>query len=165
MITHLQKDFFLTGEENCMICWIVGVEVLFHLRWGMLGFLLGVYHTLMWSRILQHGGSGLFHVLLWCLLSGRLCRRMGKTTRVFQPFEINDPGEMMSVMDKITKKGTREDGFNIIFPLAFIIIIAPLGVLVPLVLVSPSGLVMWGLIATLTWVVVILVLSFLLGIV
>jgi hypothetical protein len=133
-----------------MICWIVGVEVLSPLRWGMLCVLLGIYHTLMWNRILQHGERGLLHVLLWCLLRGRLCRRMGKTTRVFQPFEISDLGEMMSVMAELTTKGTREYGFNIISPLAFIIIIAPLGVLVPLVLVSLSGLVLWGLIPTLT---------------
>jgi hypothetical protein len=145
MITCLHKDFFLTSEENCAICWIVGVEVLSHLRWRMLWVLLGVYHTLMWNRILQHGRRGLFHVLLWCLLRGRRCWRMGKTTRVFQPFEINDLGAMMSVMAELTTKGTREVGFNIIVisPLAFIII-APLGVLVPLVQVAPSGLVLWG---------------------
>jgi hypothetical protein len=89
---------------------------------------------------------------------------MGKTTRVFQPFEINNLGAMVSVMTELTTKGTREDGFNIISPLAFVII-TPLGVLVPLVLVAPSWLVLWGLIPTLTWVVVIPVPSFLLGIV
>jgi hypothetical protein len=148
-ITRLQKDFFLIGEENCTLCWIVGVVVLSYLRWGMLCVLLGVYHTLMWNRILQHGGRGLLHVLLWCLRRGRLCRRMGKTTRVFQPFEINDLGAMVSVMTELTTKGTREDGFNIISPLAFVII-SPLGVLVPLVLVAPSWLVPWGLIPALT---------------
>jgi hypothetical protein len=51
-IACLQKDFFLTGEENCSLCWIVGVVVLTHLRWGMLRVLLGVYYTLMWDRIL-----------------------------------------------------------------------------------------------------------------
>jgi hypothetical protein len=71
----------------------------------------------------------------------------------------------VSVMAELTTKGTREYGFNIISPLAFIIIISPLGVLVPLVLVAPSGLVLWGLIPALTWVVVIPVPSFLLGIV
>jgi hypothetical protein len=70
----------------------------------------------------------------------------------------------MSVMAELTTKGTREDGFNIISPLAFIII-SPLGVLVPLVLVAPSGLVLWGLIPALTRVVVIPVPPFLLGIV
>jgi hypothetical protein len=35
-IMCLQKDFFLTSEEDCAICWIVWVEVLSHLRWGML---------------------------------------------------------------------------------------------------------------------------------
>jgi hypothetical protein len=51
-ITCLQKDFLITSEENCAIYWIVGVEVLSHLSWGMLCVLLGVYHTLMWNRIL-----------------------------------------------------------------------------------------------------------------
>jgi hypothetical protein len=63
---------------------------------------------------------------------------MWKTTRVFQPFEINNLGEMMSVMTELTTKSTREDGFNIVTPLAFVII-SPLGVLVPLVLVAPRG--------------------------
>jgi hypothetical protein len=147
-----------------MLCWIFRVGVLSPVRWGMLCVLLGVDHTLVWNRILQHDGRGLFHVLLWCLLRGRLCRRMRKTIRVFQSFEISYLGEMMSVMTKLTTKGTREVGFNIISPLAFVII-SPLGVLIPLVLVSPSGLVLWGLILALTWVVVIHVPSFLLGIV
>jgi hypothetical protein len=51
-ITRLQKDFFLTSEENCTLCWIIGVGVLSPLRWGVLCVLLGVYHTLMWNRIL-----------------------------------------------------------------------------------------------------------------
>ena len=79
-ITCLQQDFFLTGEENCTICWIVGVEVLSCLRWGTLCILLGVYHALMWNRIFQYGGRGLLHILLWCLLRGSLCRGRGKTT-------------------------------------------------------------------------------------
>jgi hypothetical protein len=76
---------------------------------------------------------------------------MGKTTRVFQPFEISDLGAMMSVMVELTTKGTREVGFNIIVisPLV-LIIITPLGVLMPLVLVAPSGLVLLGLIPALT---------------
>jgi hypothetical protein len=120
----------------------------------MLRVLLGVYHPLMWDRILQHGGRGLFHVLLWCLLRGILCRRRGEAPRVFQPFEISDLGAMVSIMTEFTKKGTREDGFNIISPLAFVVI-APLGVLVPLVLVAPTGLMLWGLIPALTRVVII----------
>jgi hypothetical protein len=70
----------------------------------------------------------------------------------------------VSVMTELTTKGTGEDCFNIIPPLAFIVI-SPLGVLVPLVLVAPSGLVLWGLIPALTRVVVIPIPSFLLGIV
>jgi hypothetical protein len=160
----LQKNFFLTGEENCSLYWIVGVVILAHLRWGMLRVLLGVYHTLMWDRILQYGGRGLLRVLLLCLLRGRLRWGGGKAPRVFQPFEISDLGAMVSVMTEHATKSTRVDGFNIIPPLAFVVI-APLGVLVPLVLVAPSGLMLWGLIPALTRVIVIPVPSFPLGIV
>jgi hypothetical protein len=96
-------------------------------------------------------------------VEGQVVQENGKITRVFQPFEINNLGAMVTIMTELTTKGTREDGFNIISPLEFVII-APLGVLVPLVLVSPSGLVLWGLILALTWVVVIHVPSFHLGI-
>ena len=61
-------------------------------------------------------------------------------------------------------KGTRVVGFDSIPPLASVVV-ALLGVLVPLVRVAPSGLVLWGLIPTLTWIVVIPIPSFLLGIV
>jgi hypothetical protein len=58
-----------------------------------------------------------------------------------------------------TTKGTRVDGFNSIPPLASVVI-APLGVLVPLVLVAPRGLVLWGMVPALTRIVVIPILSF-----
>ena len=115
----------------------------------MLCVLVGVYDTLMWDRILQHGGRGLLCILLLCLLRGRLRRRRGKAPRVFQPFEINDLGAMVSVMTKLATNITRVDGFNIISPLAFVVI-SSLGVLVPLVLIAPSGLVLLGLIPALT---------------
>jgi hypothetical protein len=155
----LQKDFFLTGEKNCALCWIVGIVVLAHLRWGMLRVLLGIYHTLMWDRILQHGRRGLLRVLLLCLLWGRLRRRRGKTPRVFQPFEISDLWAMVGVMTIYATQGTRVDCFNSVLPLAFVVI-APLGVLVPLVLIAPSGLMLWRLIPALTRIVVIPVPSF-----
>jgi hypothetical protein len=160
----LQKNFFLTGEENCSLYWVVGIMILAHLRWGMLCVLLGVYHTLMRDRILQHDGRGLLRVLLLYLLRGRLYWGGGKASRVFQPFEINDLGAMVSVVTEHATKITRVDGFNIIPPLAFVVS-SPLGVLVPLVLVAPSGWMLWGLIPTLTRIVVIHVPSFLLGIV
>ena len=143
MIACLQKDFFLTGEENCSFCWIVGIVVLAYLWWGMLRVLLGVYHTLMWDRILQHSGRGLLCILLLFLLRGGLRRRRGKTSRVLQPFEINDLWAMVSVMTIYATKSTRVDSFNSVPPLAFVVI-APLGVLVPLVLVASRGLVLWG---------------------
>jgi hypothetical protein len=155
----LQKDFFLAGEENGTLSWIVRVVVLSCLRWGTLCILLGVYHALMWNRILQYRERGLLHILLLCLLQGKLCRGRGKIPRVFQPFEISDLGAMVGVMTIHATKSTRVDGFNSILPLAFVVI-APLGVLVPLVLIAPSGLVLWGLIPALTRIVVIPVPSF-----
>jgi hypothetical protein len=113
----------------------------------------------MWNRILQYGGRGLLHILLLCLLWGRLCRGRGKIPRVFQPFEINDLGAMVGVMTVHATKITRVDGFNCIPPLAFVVI-APLGVLVPLVLVAPRGLMLWGMVPALTRIVVIPILSF-----
>jgi hypothetical protein len=66
---------------------------------------------------------------------------------------------MVSVMTVHATKSTRVDGFNSIPPLASVVI-APLGVLVPLVLVAPRGLVLWGMVPALTRIVVILVFSF-----
>jgi hypothetical protein len=72
----------------------------------------------------------------------------------------------MSIMTKITAKGTREGGSNsiLISPLTPIVI-APLGVLIPLILVSPSRLVLLGVILALTWVVIVPTFSFLFGII
>jgi hypothetical protein len=72
----------------------------------------------------------------------------------------------MSIMTELTAKGTREIGFDsiIISPLTPIVI-APLGVLIPLVLVTPNRLVLLGLIPALTWVVIVPISSFLFGIV
>ena len=133
--------------------------VLAHLRWGMLRVLLGVYDTLMWDRVLQHGGRGLLHILLLCLLRGGLPRRRGNTPRVFQPLEISDLWAMVGVMTIYATKGTRVYGFNSGSPVAFVVI-APLGVLVPLVWVAPSGLLLWGLIPALTRIVVVPIPSF-----
>jgi hypothetical protein len=155
MITCLQKDFFFTGEENCPLYGVIGFVVLAYLRWGMLRILLGVDHTLMWDRILQHDGWRLLRILLLCLLRGRLHRRRGNTPRVFQSFEISDLWEMVSVMTIYTTKSTRGDGFNSVTPLVFVVI-APLGVLVPLVRVAPSGWMLWGLIPALTRIVVVI---------
>jgi hypothetical protein len=68
MIPCLQKDFFLAGEENGTLSWIVRVVVLSCLRWGTLCILLCVHYSLMWNRILQYGRRGLLHILLFCML-------------------------------------------------------------------------------------------------
>jgi hypothetical protein len=155
----LQKDFFLTGEENCSLCRVIGIVVLAHLRWGMLHIWLGVDHTLMWDRILQYSGRGLLRVLLLCRLRGRLHRSRWNTPRVFQPLEISDLWAMVSVMTIYAIKSIRVDIFNSVPPSAFVVI-SPLGVLVPLVWVAPSGLLLWELIPALTGVVVVPIPSF-----
>ena len=119
--------------------------VLSCLRWGTLCILLCVYHALVWNRILQYGGRGLLHILLLCLLRGRLRRGRGNTPRVFQPFEISDLWAMVSVMTIYATKSRRVDSFNSIPPWAFVFI-SPLGVLVPLILISPSRLVLLGVV-------------------
>ena len=86
-------------------------------------------------------------------------RRRRNTPRVFQPLEISDLWAMVSVMTIYATKGTRMYGFNRVPPLAFVVI-APLGVLVPLVWVAPSGLLLWGLIPTLIGVVGVSIPSF-----
>jgi hypothetical protein len=151
-------DFFI-GEENTAINRIPRLSGtrgcrLPHLWWGRVDHVLGSHDTLMCNRIWWQDGRGLLHVLLWCLLRGGLCRRRGKAPRVFEPFEISDLGAMVSVMTELTTKSTRVDGFNIIPPLAFVVV-APLGVLVAWVLVAPSWLILLGLIPALTWVVVV----------
>jgi hypothetical protein len=72
----------------------------------------------------------------------------------------------MSIMTDLATKGTREVGLKIIiiFPLTSVVI-SPLGVLIPLVLVSPNRLVLLGVIPALTWVVIVLVFSFPFGII
>jgi hypothetical protein len=54
---------------------------------------------------------------------------------------------MVSIVTKLTTKGTREVGPKVVvvFPLAFFFI-SPLGVLVPLILVTPDRLVLLGMI-------------------
>jgi hypothetical protein len=99
-------------------------------------------------------------ILLLCLLRGRLRRRREKAPRVFQPFEISDLWEMVRVMTIDATKSTRVDSFNSIPPLAFVVS-APLGVLVPLVLIAPSGWMLCGLIPALTRIVVVPISSFL----
>ena len=86
-------------------------------------------------------------------------RRRRDTPRVFQPLEINDLWTMVSVMTIDSTKSTRVYGFNRVPPLAFVVI-SPLGVLVPLVRVAPSGLLLWGLIPALIGVVIVPIPSF-----
>jgi hypothetical protein len=73
---------------------------------------------------------------------------------------------MISIMTELTTKGTRDVGskITIVFFLTPVFI-APLVVPIPLVLVSPSRLVLLGVIPSLTWVVIVPVFSFIFAII
>jgi hypothetical protein len=68
-------------------------------------------------------------------------------SRLFHSFKVRDLREIVGIMTILTAKGTREVCLKIvvILPLEFVVI-SPLGVLVPLILVSPGKLVMLGVI-------------------
>jgi hypothetical protein len=64
----------------------------------------------------------------------------------FHPFEVRNLGAMVSLMSMLTAKRTREVHLQVVVvvpPLSFVFIV-PLGVLVTLILVSPSRLVLLG---------------------
>jgi hypothetical protein len=68
----------------------------------------------------------------------------------------------MSIMTELTAKGTWEVGLKFIVSLPLTsFFFSPPGVLSSSVLVSPSRLVLFGVISALTWVVIVLVFSFL----
>jgi hypothetical protein len=85
---------------------------------------------------------------------------------IFHPFEVNDLGAMVSIMTMLTAKGTREvhQEVFVVPPLAFVVI-APLGVLVPLILVAPNRLVPLGVVSPWSWVIIISGFPFLFGII
>jgi hypothetical protein len=74
---------------------------------------------------------------------------------------------MASIMTMLTAKSTREVFLEVVVvvpPLAFVVIF-PLGVLVTLVLVSPNKLIYLGVISPWSSVIIVLVISFLFGII
>jgi hypothetical protein len=81
---------------------------------------------------------------------GRRRRRTWRVHRLFHPFEVGNLGEMVGVISMLTAKRTREFYLEVVVaipPLAFVVIV-PLGVLVTLILVSPSRLVLLGVISS-----------------
>jgi hypothetical protein len=129
--------------------------------------LLGIHHTLVWNRVLQHHRGWLLKILLWGLLRGRWRWRTWCIHGIFHPFEVDDLGAMVSIMTMLTKKGTREvlpEVVVVIPPLAFVVI-APLGVSVPLILVSPSKLALLGVVSPRSEVIIVSIFSFLFGII
>ena len=99
---------------------------------------------------------------------GRRCWGMWSISKFLHLFKVSDLREIVSIMAILTTKGTREVFLKIfvILPLAFVVI-APLGVLVPLILVAPNRLVLLGvvLVPSWSWIIVVSVFSFLFGII
>jgi hypothetical protein len=88
--------------------------------------------------------------------------------RIFHPLKVSDLGEMVSIVTKLTTKGSWEGGPNIIVvPSLMFFVVAPLGVLIPLVLVAPDRLVLLGLVLVSSWsrIIIVSIFSFLFGIV
>jgi hypothetical protein len=76
-------------------------------------------------------------------------------------------GTMVSIMSILTTKSTREvrpEIVVVVLPLEFVIIV-PLGVLVSLILVAPKGMILLGIIFSWSWVIIVSVFPFLLGII
>jgi hypothetical protein len=72
---------------------------------------------------------------------------MWSNHKIFHLFKFSDLGAMVSIVTKLTAKGTREGCPNIVVvPSLKFSIVSPLGVLIPLVLVSPDRLVLLGLV-------------------
>jgi hypothetical protein len=141
--------------------------VLSHLWWGRVQLLLGIHHTLVWNRVLQLIWGWLLHILLWGLLRGKRCWGMRSVHKFFHPFKVGNLGAMVSIMAILTAKGTREvcpEVIVVVLPLAFIVV-SPLGILVPLVLVSPNRLVLLGVVFPWSWIIIVSIFSFPFGII
>jgi hypothetical protein len=129
--------------------------------------MLGIHHTLVWNRVLKHNQGRLLQILLFGLLRGKQCWRTWRVHGIFHPFKVNNLGEMVSVMAVLTIKRARKVCLEVVVfvpPLMFIVM-APLGVLVTLVLVSPNRLVLLGVISPKSGVIIVSVFSFLFGII
>jgi hypothetical protein len=146
----------------------VEVSILSHLWWGRMSFLLGFHHPLVWNGVLQHGWGWLLQILLRGLRRGWWCWGTWSIYGFFHLFKVDNLREMVSIMAILTAKGTREFCMNIIgmLPLVFFFI-SPLGVLVPLILVSPGRLGLLGvvLVPSWSWIIIVSVFSFLFGII
>jgi hypothetical protein len=81
---------------------------------------------------------------------------------IFHLFEVDDLGEMVSIMTMLTAKRTREVRPKVVVvpPLVFVVI-TPLGFLVPLILVSPSRLVLLGVVSPWSRVIIVSIFPFL----
>jgi hypothetical protein len=149
-----------------VICQISRVLILSHWWWGRMHLLLGIHHTLVWNRVLQHYSGVVVANTVVGPAEVQAALGTWRVHGIFHLFEVGNLGEMVSIMTMLTSKSTREVHLEVVVvvpPLAFFI--APLGVLVPLVLVAPNRLVLLGVISPWSWVIIVSVFSFLFGII
>jgi hypothetical protein len=137
-----------------------------YLWWGRIPLLLGFHHPLVWNGVLQHKWGWLLHILLRGLRWGSWCGGTCSISGFFHPFKVNDLREMVSIMAILMTKATREvcPKIVVILPLVFVIIYL-LRVLVPLILVSLGRLVLLGVISSGSWIIIVLVFSFIFGLI
>jgi hypothetical protein len=171
-IACLQKNLFFAGKEDVefgQVSKLIGTWVLMlpHLRWSRVYLLLGIHYPLMWDGVFQKIRRWLLQILLWGLLRGRWRWRTFHIHGFFHPFEVNNLGEMVCIMSILTTESTGEVSLEIIVPpLSWLIVtVSPLGFLVILNLVAPRGMVLLGVISSWSWVVIVSVFPFHLGII
>jgi hypothetical protein len=128
--------------------------------------MFGIHHTLVWNGVLKNGRRWLLQILLWGLLRGKRRWRVLHVYGVFHPFEVRNLGIMVCIVSTITTESAREVSLNIVvfIPLSFVFIV-PLGVLSPLILVAPSGMVLLGFISSWSQVIIVSFFPFILGII
>jgi hypothetical protein len=127
----------ICGGAGCASCWV------FITPWCGIGF----------SNMV--GGGCCKYCCGACLGVGDTGGR-GAFMDSFIHFEVRNLGEMVSIMSIITAKNSREVRTEVVvvIPLEFVVIV-PLGVMVTLILVSPSKSILLGVISTWSSVIIV----------
>jgi hypothetical protein len=85
-----------------------------HFWWGGDYLLLGIHHTLVWNRVLQNNHRWWLKLMLWGLLRGKRRWRVLGVHGFFHLFEIENLGEMVSIMSIFTTSSAREVSSKVI---------------------------------------------------
>jgi hypothetical protein len=115
----LEKNLFFIGKEDIAVgrmSRLIGTKVLImpHFWWGGDYLLLGIHHTLVWNRVLQNNHRWWLKLMLWGLLRGKRRWRVLGVHGFFHLFEIENLGEMVSIMSIFTTSSAREVSSKVI---------------------------------------------------